>query len=188
MHAICDQGLQDAIAAGVHSIQHGTISSDESVRGLVEKGIPLTPTYGAPHRWHEIFFGAEDDEAWGVEGDTAGDFVRSVRNEGRDSVMRAHAAGVQFSFGSDAGFMAHGMANREFSLLHELGLSLKELLISATSDNADILEVSSITGRIKPGLHADIIASVHDPLTDIEAYSSISFVMKSGTVVKHDSE
>jgi hypothetical protein len=41
-------------------------------------------------------------------------------------------------------------------------------------------------GPIKAGNYADLIAVAGDPLTDIDALRSVSFVMKNGQVFKKD--
>lgn len=57
---------------------------------------------------------------------------------------------------------------------------------AATSLNAQAMGLGDELGAIAPGLDADIIAVDGDPLKDITALRRVSFVMKSGRVVRND--
>jgi imidazolonepropionase-like amidohydrolase len=57
---------------------------------------------------------------------------------------------------------------------------------AATSLNAEAMGLANQLGTIAPGLDADIIAVDGDPLQDVTALRRVSFVMKSGRVVRND--
>ena len=56
---------------------------------------------------------------------------------------------------------------------------------AATTVAADLINVED-RGRLEPGLHADVIGVAGDPLADITVTERVRFVMKDGTVFRHD--
>ena len=57
-------------------------------------------------------------------------------------------------------------------------------IMAAMSLNAEAMGLAARIGAIAPGLEADIIAVDGDPLRDITALRHVSFVMKSGRIVR----
>ncbi len=66
----------------------------------------------------------------------------------------------------------------------EAGMPAMEAIISATVNAADLLDQSADLGAIEPGKLADIIAVAGDPLTDVDAFGRVEFVMKGGAIYK----
>jgi len=62
-----------------------------------------------------------------------------------------------------------------------------DILRAMTTDAARLLDVDKVRGQLKVGLAADLIAVPGNPLIDITALQKVSFVMKDGTVYRHDS-
>ena len=59
-----------------------------------------------------------------------------------------------------------------------------DILKSATVHSADLIGKSDSLGTIEIGKIADIIATKVSPLKNIKALHDVSFVMKSGVVMK----
>ena len=59
-------------------------------------------------------------------------------------------------------------------------------LEAATSGNARIFGIDDRLGIVAPGMWADLIAVEGDPTRDLGALRQVRFVMKAGTVVRHD--
>ena len=57
-----------------------------------------------------------------------------------------------------------------------------DVLRSATSVNADVFGLSGITGRIRNGLLADLVAVEGDPSIEISNTRQVRLVMKSGVL------
>ena len=66
----------------------------------------------------------------------------------------------------------------------KFGMSPMDAIKSATSNAADLLEMKGEVGVIAPGAFADIVAVQGDPLANVEALKSATFVMKDGKVFK----
>ena len=65
-----------------------------------------------------------------------------------------------------------------------IGMSVSDILVSATVNAADLIGKSQSTGTITKGKTADIIAMNSSPFDDIKALLDVNFVMKTGVVVK----
>src|SRR5699024_934326 len=101
-HAQGAPGIKNAVRAGVRSIEHGTY---------------LDPTLQAPQA---VIKAAEAGESLPA---SVVDKAHRVVEAHRNSITRAHAAGVPIAMGTDAGVGPHGQNLEEISLLAEVGLS-----------------------------------------------------------------
>lgn len=94
-------------------------------------------------------------------------------------------AGVVIAFGTDSGppgrFQGY-FEHMEFDLMSRAGLSPMQILMSATSDAADCLELDQI-GMLEPGKWADMVVLDEDPLADIRNLRSIHSVWIAGNQV-----
>jgi imidazolonepropionase-like amidohydrolase len=175
-HAHGAEGLNAALRAGVHSIEHGTYLNDGSIELFLETGAYLVPT---------IHAGKFVEEKAKIDGY----FPPAVREKAatvgpliQDAFGRAHAAGVNIAFGTDVGVGAHGTNAEEFVYMHEAGMSPEDCLISATINAAKLIGVEDQIGTLEAGKFADLIALPMDPMENVEAYLSVDFVMKGGEV------
>jgi imidazolonepropionase-like amidohydrolase len=78
----------------------------------------------------------------------------------------------------------HGQNAREFALMVEAGMSPADTIKAATVTAAELLDVSDVTGRIAPGLSADVVAVDGDPTADVTELERVRFVMARGAVAK----
>lgn len=175
-HAHGVTGVNAALEAGVHSIEHGTYLDRESIRLFRENGAYLVPTLLAGATVADIARNAD----W---------MTPEIRQKSLDvgplmvdMARRAHEGGVMIAFGTDSGVSRHGENAREFALLVEAGLSPMEAIISATVTAAEHLEMGDQIGAIEPGRFADIIAVSGNPLDDVTELEDVDFVMQGGEV------
>jgi imidazolonepropionase-like amidohydrolase len=96
-------------------------------------------------------------------------------------------AGVKIVFGTDMGGIpwTEPIA-QEFPRMIEFGMSPVEVLRSATSRAAEMLNMVGEIGVVAPGAYADIIAVNGDPLRDINVLGDVKFVMKDGGVFRNE--
>lgn len=172
-HAHGSEGILAAAQAGVASIEHGSILTDEIIALMKEKGTYLVPTtYLA------------DVIALDVLPPIVRAKAETILPQMRASLARAIAAGVPIAFGTDAGVFTHGDNAGEFEVYVRLGMSELDALRTATIHAADLLDVDD-RGRLAPGLLADVVAVPGNPLDDITATERVVFVMLGGRVIKH---
>lgn len=175
-HAHGAEGINAALRAGVHSIEHGTYLNDESIDLFLKTGAYLVPT---------IHAGKFVEEKAKIDGY----FPPAVREKAaavgpliQDAFGRAHAAGVNIAFGTDVGVGTHGTNALEFVYMHEAGMTPEDCLISATINAATLIGAQDQLGTLEEGKYADLIALPFDPMNNVEAYQFVSFVMKGGQV------
>ncbi len=172
-HAHGSEGILAAVRAGVASIEHGSILTDEIMDLMIQKGTYLVPTtYLVDHvPLHQL-----------------PPLVRRKAEEilphARASVRRAIQRGVPIAFGTDAGVFPHGENAGEFAVYVEMGMSELDALRTATVHAADLLGTQD-RGRLAEGLLADVIAVPGNPLDDIAVTRDVRFVMLGGRVLKH---
>ena len=90
------------------------------------------------------------------------------------------------AFGTDAGVCPHGINARQFAFMVKYGMTPLQAIQAATINAADLLGHSDLVGSIKAGKSADVIAVNGDPLVDVKLLENVAFVMKEGTVYKHE--
>ncbi|HZI54027.1 MAG TPA: amidohydrolase family protein, partial [Chitinophagaceae bacterium] len=75
---------------------------------------------------------------------------------------------------------------REMELLQQAGLSMMEIIVAATMENARFFRIDERLGSIEKGKLADIIFLEGDPLKDIKAMLNIRRVMLNGVWISVD--
>jgi len=90
--------------------------------------------------------------------------------------------GVRLIAGTDAGLAGSVFDDPAGALeLYEwLGFSRRRILEIATEDSAAGLGLSDVTGRLAPGLSADLIVLADDPLASLTALRDPLLVMSQG--------
>ncbi len=174
-HAHGTNGIQAAIRAGVDSVEHASILDDETIRLALEYGTALVMDIYVSNYILET--GAEVgmlEESLAKE--------REVGQVQRESFQRAHAAGVNIVFGSDAGVYPHGLNGRQFSKMVEFGMSPMQAIQAATLKAAALLGLENQVGTLNEGAYADLIAVQGNPLENVSLLENIGFVMKDGEV------
>ena len=101
--------------------------------------------------------------------------------ENRGSFRLAMKAGVPICMGGDVGVYTHGENWLEMEAMARAGMPPDQVLMAATSGNAQIFHLSD-RGQVKPGLLADLIAVEGDPAHDIQAVRAVRLVMKGGVI------
>jgi imidazolonepropionase-like amidohydrolase len=171
-HCWTHAGAHNAAEAGVDSIEHGQMMTDEDLQ-LAKKN-------------HVVLVGTDFTESAA----RASGFPE-LHAVFVDRLKRAYRTGVTMAFGSDVIFSLPGetrgtLAAEYVASWVEAGIPAKDTLQAMTINAARLLGVDRERGAIKPGLAADIIAMPENPLENIQAVRKVSFVMKDGSVFKSE--
>ena len=165
-HAHGGEGVDQAIEAGVDSIEHGCLLTDEQLKLMAERGTTLVVTMGV-----------------GLAFETAPEVPASIRprmaavNGGYWEVLgRARESGVKVTVGSDA---VHGGVAQEMGYLVRAGFSPAEALTAGTAAGSELIGRDDL-GRLAAGHLADITLVDGDPTADIEAAARVHAVMAEG--------
>ena len=176
-HAQGTQGVKNAIAAGIRSIEHGIFLDDEAIEMMLAAGTYRVPTLIAP-------MGVLEAVERGVDlPDNVVSKARDVAQIHRDSVSRAIAAGVRIAMGTDSGVTRHGDNLRELAEMASLGMSDAQVLRSSTVIAADLLGVTDDFGTLQPGKVADLVIWEGGSLDVRDMRSRISTVIQDGSIV-----
>ena len=176
-HAHGAEGIKTAVRAGVDSIEHGTLIDDEGIALMKSHGTFLVPTMLT---WYQ------DTNYYDIYPEKIRAKAKLVNSQRAEHHRKAIPSGIKIAFGTDAGTFPHGINAGEFTHLVEFGLTPMQAIQTATVNAAELLGQSERLGSIRPGAFADIIAIARDPIKDVGALATVSFVMKGGEVVKQD--
>ena len=172
-HAVGGQGLRNAVAAGVGSIEHGCYLAEEPdlSKMMADKGIFLVPTFEV-YEYHSTVSAPHMQVR-----------AKELLEVHQESMHQALAAGVKVVAGTDAGGFVHGDNAREVELLVARGMSPMQAIQAATSWAAECVGLDREIGTIEPGKLADLLVLDGDPLSDISLLrdqNKMMLVMKGG--------
>jgi imidazolonepropionase-like amidohydrolase len=176
-HAHGAQSIKDAILAGADTIEHASLIDDEAIELARKHGVALAmdvyngdyiDTVGREEKWPEEFLrkNVETTEAQ------------------RQGFTRAHRAGVDIVFATDAAVYPHGLNARQFPIMVQRGMTPMEAIQSATSVAARHMGWDDRVGSLQAGRFADLIAVQGDPLADITRLQQVQVVIKGGLPFK----
>jgi len=171
------EAADNAIAAGVDSIEHGFRLTDAQLKRMKEKGIFLVGT-DVPRAQLDIYGQSDGLPEPAV---LAAMII--------DRLKRAHRIGVRMAFGTDTTIDVPGRTRADLMLDYlavwrAAGVPPADILRAMTVDAAELLRINKARGNIAVGLSADLVAMPANPLDDIENLRRIDFVMKDGKIVR----
>lgn len=178
-HCHTDEGAKRCIELGVRTIEHGSLITADTAKLIAEAGSFVVPTLSAG------VLIAGNANALGLPA-SATEKIVAVNKRTLDAVEACAAAGVKLGLGCDL----HGAAflktqGRELMLRGEVQAPF-EVLKSATSVNAEIVQRKGELGQVTPGALADLILIDGDPMTDLSVFEhsseTVRLVMLNGRV------
>lgn len=175
VHAHGAKGIQTALEAGVDSVEHASLISDESLKLAVKQGTFLSMDI------YVSDFILSEGEAAGILPESL-EKEKTVGKAQRERFQAAVKAGAKIAYGTDAGVYTHGLNGRQFAYMVQWGMQPAEAIRAATLGNAELFGLKDEIGSLTAGKRADIIAVTGDPLTNIRELEDADFVMKDGSV------
>lgn len=171
-HAHGEEGILQAVRAGVASIEHGSMMTEAIAAEMLAHGTFLVPT--------SYLAEAIDLDKLPPPIQKKARFLLPLA---RRNLKLAIDRGVKIAFGTDAAVIPHGVNAREFGVYCKLGMSPIDAIRTATTRACELLEKDD-RGQIAVGRLADLIAVAGDPLQDVTVLEHVAFVMKDGVVVR----
>ncbi|KAL6898323.1 hypothetical protein GGI43DRAFT_91835 [Trichoderma evansii] len=185
-HAIGKAGILAALRAGVKSIEHGMYMDEEVADLILEKDAIFV---GTQHIVRTIARDYVDDLPPPVK-----QKLLTVSQKANDSYKLAIKKGIKIALGTDmlssarTSALSHGNNAKEITYAVELGMSPLQAIECATANGPETLGgMAPLSGQLKVGYDADIIAVALNPLDDIRVLtdpSNITHVWKGGKLFK----
>jgi imidazolonepropionase-like amidohydrolase len=176
-HAHGARSIKEAILAGADTIEHASLIDDEAIELARKHGVALSmdvyngdyiDTVGREQKWPEEFLrkNVETTEAQ------------------RQGFTRAHRAGVDIVYGTDAAVYPHGLNARQFPIMVQRGMTPMQAIQAATSVAAKHMGWSDRVGSLQPGRFGDLVAVRGNPLDDLQLLQHVAVVVKGGLPFK----
>jgi len=175
-HPSNSPGARAAIEGGVDVLAHTFPTSldgspwDRALPAMMkERGMALIPTL----------------KLWPYELKRAGlapDLIEIVLGNGVAQTRAFAELGGQLLFGTDVGYMTDHDPTEEFVYLQRAGLAPAQILAMLTTSPAARFGRAA-TGRLAPGLAADIVVLDGDPAQDVRAFAKVRTTMRDGRVI-----
>ena len=181
-HAQSNQGIKNAIEAGVASIEHGIYLDDEAIEMMLKRGVYLVPTLVAPQDVIDLAAARP-----GLLPDYAVNKAREVMSAHRESFRRAVAAGVKVAMGTDTGVGPHGGNARELGLMVANGMTPMQAIVASTRTAAELLRLDDRLGVVARGKLADLLLVEGNPLEEIGVLADaerLALVLKGGAPIR----
>lgn len=178
-HCHTSESMNNALSAGVRSIEHGSILDEATARRFVEQNAFLV-----------VSLAIVEMLARSVKELDVSPFslmkLAQIRSHLPVSVELAQRSGVQIASGSD--FLgAHQTGRAEELVRKAKAMGAMNAIVSATQTNARLFRLEDRIGVVEEGKEADLIAVAGEPLDDIGPLAdaaNVKLVVKGGHVAK----
>ncbi len=184
-----------AARAGVDVIEHGSFLTEETIDLMAAKGITLVPTLWVKHDLAERLTKYKETPEkfpWGDATDLeeSATWFRRCVEQLPETMRLARERGVTIAAGTDFVLSDQPwcLLPEEVEYLVRLGLSSMDAIVAATRGGAEALGMTDRLGTIEAGKWADLILVDRDPMEDVSALKSVSWVMQDGKVIPRSPE
>jgi imidazolonepropionase-like amidohydrolase len=181
-HCLTDEGANRCVDLGVRSIDHGFNIKPATAKRIAASGTTYVVFTLAVLRQlteHKRELGLQEEMIAKVGG---------ALDAAHEGLRNCVAAGVKMGMGTDLfGHEYHPMQSREIEFRCAVQKPI-DVLRSATSINAEILQQQGELGVVAPGAHADLIALDGNPLKDPKIFAKagkMPLIMKGGVFVRN---
>ncbi len=181
-HTYTSEAVRHAVTCGIRTVEHANFINDETAALVRDLGAYVVPTLVCYDETEK------QGERLGLSPYVM-QKLRLVNDAGIGMLDVCERAGTRMGFGTDLMGELEYAQSREFSIRGKVQ-SGAEILRSATSINAEILQMSGQLGVIAPGALADLIAVRGDPLRDItllaEPDRSLALILQEGKLYRNE--
>ena len=174
-HAYSGEAMNNALDAGVDSIEHGSFIDRDTAEKMRELGTYLVPTMSV--------YAAMDEKGVDLG---APEYIQRKTKEvlaaTREALRIAMEAGVKIAAGTDCGAPGHphGTLPMELRLMVEAGATPMQAIQFGTSAAAELLGLETEIGTLEAGKKADLIAVDGDPVADIRNFEEVKLLVLEG--------
>lgn len=181
-HCHTNEAARRCVEYGIRSIEHGTSINSETAKLISENNVYVVPTLSVVDvvGKYGVDIGLREASAGKVQG---------LYEQMLRSIEICTQAGVKLGLGTDLlGHAYHPLQGGELALRGEVNSAI-DVLRSATSVNAELLQKSGELGCIKPDAYADILVLEGNPLEDLSLFGNseknIPLIMRGGEMIRN---
>ncbi|KAB7530377.1 amidohydrolase family protein [Flagellimonas olearia] len=177
-HPTNNAGVQRAIDCGVDILAHVSPEdrkpwSPEMIKMMISNNMAVIPTLKL-YKW--------DLERFDIETENHPLIMTAIQQ-----IKDFNESGGETLFGMDTGYMTDYDTKEELQLMQQAGMDFQEILTSLTTAPAKRFGYKDKTGKIEPGMEADIVLLSEDPMINIEALARITYTLKKGQILYESS-
>ncbi|WP_294124201.1 amidohydrolase family protein [Sphingomonas sp.] len=176
-HAHGDEGIHDAILAGIDTIEHGSLASEETMKLALARKQPIWFSMDIYNDDYIVATGTSN----GTEQESL-DKEKAIALKQRQTFRRGVQLAVPMVFGSDAGVYPHGDNGKQFAKMVEWGMTPLQAIQAATRNASQALGRNDV-GVIEVGRYGDLVAVTGDPTSDVRLLEHPDAVVKGGQLV-----
>jgi imidazolonepropionase-like amidohydrolase len=181
-HAYTSRAINRGLECGVRCIEHGNLMDASSIPVFQKYGafyVPTIITYHCLQRKAQAGLLPKDIAAKNEEAITGA----------INALSMAHEAGLPIVYGTDLFADTFGYQLEEFIIRSEVQPNA-DLIRSATSTAARLLQMEGQVGVVAPGAFADLLVIDGNPLEDIRVLTTpdktLKLILKEGQVYKNE--
>jgi imidazolonepropionase-like amidohydrolase len=181
-HTYTSEAIRHSVANGVRTVEHANFIDSETAAYVASRDAYVVPTLVC----YDVT--AQHGDRLGLS-----PFVMAkldlVNKAGIAMLDTCMSAGARMGFGTDLMGEMEYAQSQEFAIRGRVQRPV-DVLRSATSINAEILQQAGQLGCIRPGALADMVVFEGDPLTDVALLSrpeeNLRLIMKGGALYRND--
>ncbi|ACB86265.1 metal-dependent hydrolase family protein [Natranaerobius thermophilus] len=177
-HAQGSTGIHNSIQAGVDSVEHCIFADEKALTNMQDRNIFMVPTLAVMKRMADIGVGGGLPEY-------AAEKAKRVVKIHKETFKTAVDLNVKIAVGTDlfAPYLPVEQYFTELKIMNDYGMSLSDVLKSATSVAAELLQLED-RGVIAENKVADLVLLNENPLNDVKAYQNQEMIIKEGRIIK----
>ena len=174
-HPTTISGIRVALASGVDIIAHTTPDENETwnkalIDQMLVSNLHVIPTIKL-WKW--------EAERMKLPSKVKEQFI----NKAIEQLSAFHNAGGKTLFGTDIDYKDDYDPTDEYVFMSNAGMNFKAILTSLTLTPAEKFNSSSQTGKLEPGMDADIVVLNGDPEKDIKNLAKVKYTLRKGKII-----
>lgn len=192
-HCINNQGISNAIEAGVDTIIHSYFQEPDGTpkfqpalaERMAKQGIFVNATLGAAYTRIKSLEEKFETQEPTKEEQAELDKSKTMWESKMDWFRRLREFGVRLVSGSDSAWNYYKMGGFQHEIEAHVvgGMSPMEAIVSATGDSAKSCWIDSTVGTLEKNKQADLLVIDGDPSQDIKALWNVVDVFQGGNTV-----
>ena len=174
-HPTTISGIRVALESGVDVIAHTTPDENETWNKALIDQMLVSNLYVIP----TIKLWKWEAERMKLPAKVKEQFI----SKAIEQLSAFNNAGGKILFGTDIDYMDDYDPADEYVFMSNAGMSFKAILTSLTTTPAEKFKSSSHTGRLEPGMDADLVVLTGDPEKDIKNLTQVKYTFRKGKII-----